>query len=431
MASNESFQTAIDDAIHQQFHWHAELYFNDVEGHENPLELFQFTNKECFTAQRSTVKHERKHLVIFDRKKYPPDKDGIKKLSMALKTEGIRKGTNLISRNNPLVLSCYRCKKHTPSQSAEEALHTQSNTQQEQHSAESEEDPQFDEDGIMLGIRSYRIHRDKAQARANGKTTKRGTFTMRPIQSDQTCKVSLRLGVQEGPNGYIFLKQGCGHATHSFHPKPCPGDVPFRTRHLKDSTRQLILSARTASTGSTAIRYLVLQNQHKLVGRGTIQHVQMVPEFLRHPSENHSTAFAMVSWLREKSQDSSVNLRYCFLSCNPLHDPGYHCHPKGRPPQQGRISIKEVRKNMEYDDVLQSTFRVGGPNTEEKQESHTISHNDDSLHQSVKLTRTLLSRRARPACRENDSTGNCLVGRARREDGQTQGSSKLTPYQAV
>ena len=232
-------QTTIDDAISRQFNWTAELYFSDIKNSNgDPIDLFHYTNKEIYKQQRSS-QVERSPCVIFDRNKYPPNKDGLRKLCIAIKTEGIKYGTNLISRNNPLVLSCYRCKKHSSKVKGLRRTSGDCDGENKENARDVDTDilvehgvclngvhsHQYDQDGILLGIRSYQLHRDRHNARADGKYAIRGTCTMRPTNSTDTCQVSLRLGIQEGTNGYIYLKQGCGKATHTFHPKPRQGDL--------------------------------------------------------------------------------------------------------------------------------------------------------------------------------------------------------------
>ena len=42
-------QADIDNAIHRQFNWQAELYFTDLENFDNQaIDLFQFTDKNHY-----------------------------------------------------------------------------------------------------------------------------------------------------------------------------------------------------------------------------------------------------------------------------------------------------------------------------------------------------------------------------------------------
>ena len=239
------------------------------------------------------------------------------------------------------------------------------------HSNLGKENKSFDEDGVMVGIQRYHYHRDRSYCQVDGKTSNRGTCTMRPFESEETCKVSLRFGVKEGPNGYIYLKQGCGHNLHSFHPKPQKGDLHFQKRHFLSKSSQLIASGGRASMGNGALQYIVLENQQELVSCGSIQRLQL-----------DSTASQMVNWIRTNAADPNINLRYCFLSCTGINNSGYHRHPKGRPPQHGRIPIAQVEENMSFSDTLENMCRRG-INSEEESHVLPIDDSDGGLQDSL------------------------------------------------
>ena len=334
-------QAAIDNAIHRQFNWQAELFFTDIENFPNrAIDLFQFTDKNRFRERRQSSKsnssEQAPHFVIFDRKKYPPNDDGMKRLCTALKVEGIKSGTSLIYRSTANVLSCFRCRRHRGRHSKvilpnnfhnpHHAATTHSENDNIEQPDDIPSDENFDEDGVRLGIRSYRYHRDRSMCRADGKSAVRGTSTMRPLLSDETCKVSLRLRMKEGPDGYIYLKTGCGHRFYSFHPKPQAGDLRFAKRHISDSTFKLITSGAKVSIGTGSLRCILLENQSELVSRGSIQRIQMEPEFLstKEQDPKQSTASQMVHWLQKHATDPGVALQYCFLSCRQSRYPGYH-----------------------------------------------------------------------------------------------------------
>ena len=151
------------------------------------------------------------------------------------------------------------------------------------------------------------------------------------------------------------------------------------------------MSGGNASTGNTALRYLVLENQHELVSRSTIQHIQMLPDFLHQNQTQHSdkasTASLMVNWMRTNANDQNVNLRYCFLSSHSVRNPNFHRHPKGRPSQKGRPRLSQVEQQMEYNDQLVNTFRGNDRDTEESQELLAVQEN--TLGQAVTMARSI------------------------------------------
>ena len=225
----------------------------------------------------------------------------------------------------------------------------------------------FDEDGIQLGIRSYTYHRDKSNERPDGKSSQRGTCSGRPLHIEETCKVSLRFGIREGHDGYIYLKQGCGYAFHTNHPKPIPGELSLKSRHLSESAVAVIKSGGNASIGSGSVRYFVLEHKQELISRGSMQRLQMVPSFLQNssnPVNEHSTASMMINWMRKNASDPNVRLRYCFLSCR-KEGRAFHRHSKGRPPTNGHLSITDVEDRMTYVDVLESTHKTSNDFQEE------------------------------------------------------------------
>ena len=391
-------QADVDNAIHRQFNWQAELYFTDLENFDNQaIDLFQFTDKNHYHFRRQSSKskstEELPHLVIFDRKKYPPNDDGIKRLCTALKIEGIKSGTNLVYRSQAHVLSCFRCRKHGPRRSKvipSTNIPDQPNGSPMDNNDTAQpdnilSDKTFDNDGVRLGIRPYRYHRDRSMNRCGGKSSVRGTSTMRPVHAEETCKVALRLGVKEGPDGYIYLKQGCGHRLHSFHPKPQKGDLCFAKRHISDSTYKLITSGAKVSVGNGSLRCIVLENQSELISRGSIQRIRMEPDFLTNNEQRESTASQMVHWLRKHAADPNVGLCYCFLSCRQSRYPGYHRHPKGRPGQTGRIPLDKVEENMEYVDTLENTYRTA----QSVEQSQELPLDNDALNQTLNMAREI------------------------------------------
>ena len=314
--------------------WKATLTFSRVEGISGSIELFQFTNKQEF--RRCTPASIPK--VVFDRTHYSNTEAGLQLLIKDLKKAALREGTNLVSRGaRGMELRCHRCRLYA---SAKKQSLVNNPAQTQQTNTKN-----FDNRGIKLGIRSHTYHRDKTNNRVGGRTLSRSTTTGLPTTKESLCSVCLRLGIKEGENGYIYLKQACGDNIHVNHPKPLPNELSHQTRHLCPAALKLIQSGGNASVGSTSMRSLVLEHQNELVSKGSVCRIQMVQDDSEGDGENSTTAAKMVKWLRCKAADPAVNLHYCFLTCK-KNSGTFHKHSKGRVPKGRRISLSQVEEAM-------------------------------------------------------------------------------------
>ena len=318
-----------DDGNNPSQSWKASLLFDHVEGSCHPVDLFQYTDKEKYKRRHTTSQP----LVIFDRTRFQNTPEGLNLLLCELKKSALLDGTTLISRKGGIELRCHRCRIY----------------QSHKKSPTNDNHLQFDEHGRKNGTRKHAYHRDRGFARNGGRSCPRNTATCLPISKEEKCNVFLRLGIQEGENGFIYLKQGCGNCIHTNHPQPFRAELALQKRHIGVSTQTLIRSGGNANVGSTSMRSLILEHQSELVSKGTVHHIQLEPEFLSNAqSDNNiaaSTAEKMVSWLRAKANDPTVNLHYCFLTCS--KDTGaFHKHSKGRCPKQGRMPLSDIENAM-------------------------------------------------------------------------------------
>jgi hypothetical protein len=197
--------------------------------------------------------------------------------------------------------------------------------------------------------------------RPGGLCDVRGSSTVLPQHPSLVCsaKLSLRIAKYGQQDGFIHLVTGFGDSSHVHHSRPNDGDLPALKRHTTEDTQRLIKDGHLASTGSSALRYLVLKNKNVFVQKTTMRSIQLAPDFLTAgaPSRSgQSTASRLVNWLRVKAQDKDVGLRYTALFHRVLGGDQYHSHPKGRPPAS-RMSLDRVN------DSLHVQLGDGGPRT--------------------------------------------------------------------
>ena len=110
-ADSSNGVSRLNRELHALNNWKAELFCSDIIGYENPVDLFQFTDRSRYKATRCKPTNKTQtHPIVFDSSKFPPTKEGLNKLLCHLKKLGMAHGMNLISRSSSGVLSCYRCR---------------------------------------------------------------------------------------------------------------------------------------------------------------------------------------------------------------------------------------------------------------------------------------------------------------------------------
>ena len=77
------------------------------------VDLFEYTDLQ----HQLCKKDEHLSPIQFDPTLYPPTNDGMKSLITELKAIGFKHGSNLICRNQPSVLNCFRCKHYVAERS--------------------------------------------------------------------------------------------------------------------------------------------------------------------------------------------------------------------------------------------------------------------------------------------------------------------------
>jgi hypothetical protein len=210
---------------------------------------------------------------------------------------------------------------------------------------------------VKFGIREYKLHRDNAFRRAGGLIDVKCSTTVLPADSSTVCPVRLIFKIHHygQDDGFLFMSCGYGNSHHQHHLKPNNGDLPAMKRHVPPATQRLIHDGGKASTGSSALRYLVLKNQNMFVQRTTLRSIQLDPTFLLAGAPNptgQSTASRLVNWLRKQSKDEQLGIRYTVLFHKLMGGHQFHKFPKGRPSKDW-VPISEVNNSMQI--VLSQT----------------------------------------------------------------------------
>lgn len=334
-ASNSN--TEIHDFLTSMQTWTATLPFPDIEGFDEPVDLFQYTSTEYKPGYMSEA------TIVFDRVRYPPTDEGLEILMNALKGVAQTHGTNLITRRNPYELNCNRCrvfKSHRKGM------------------LDVKDAADFDEDGVLVGIRSHSYHHNRRNNRSGGRSKCRGTSTSLPMTKETTCKVMLRIA--KHVSGYFYLKTGLGCATHTFHTRTDAGNRLLFSRHCRPETKRLIESSQRASVGVPKTRYVTLEHTNDMVSESTARYLALRPSFLLNKRGGDTSAAEMIKWLRSKALDQQDPIAYCCLSHtkNSVGD-RFFSNPKGRPRKRNpTMTLPQVREAMTYNDVLDGCFET-------------------------------------------------------------------------
>jgi hypothetical protein len=153
-----------------------------------------------------------------------------------------------------------------------------------------------------------------------------------------------------------------GSWNHIHHYQPNKGDLAVLKRHISIATCKLISDGFDACTGSSSVHFLVLWNQDMFVNKSTLRSIRISPQFLSSSHADNvggkSTTSHIVNWLREKSTDEEISLRYTVLFHRLLGGDTFHKHPKGRPGSD-YLPLAVVNRNMQSSPSLRmSTITV-------------------------------------------------------------------------
>lgn len=195
-----SCQELIDNELLNLSNWKATLHFSDIEGLEDgeKLDIFQCCADKQWSYQTLSGRHL--HQVAFDQQKYPPTTEGLKKLTKCLAATATLEGTQLIHRNGPFELNCHRSRRQQKSKPTKKPIKEapcptnnypilSQDPATVQQDAPQIEETDFDEDGVKIGIRVHKYHRDKTSNRLGGQKLQKCTFRsdMQMQNSLQNC----------------------------------------------------------------------------------------------------------------------------------------------------------------------------------------------------------------------------------------------------
>ena len=375
---NFTSQSEIDSEIAKLQCWDATLPFDNVEGFPGSVDLFHYTDKS-FKPKPKSKDHDAVPslpLIIFDRQKYPPTKDGLKKLNADLIASAKSNGSELQNRHTQFRLNCFRCRCHDrskkkgkknqeavedttnknelsdvvavlpPSHLDDESVETHVNANLVDSADHAGAD--FDENGVKVGIREHHFHRDKSYRRERASGLKKGSSTRLPLVKENWCKVALVLDEHE--DGYYYMKTGLGNKSHVFHSRTNPEHQKTTLNEVSDKTKQLVKQGHDACAGTNALRSMVFASSNEYLSVSTLRRLQMVPECLQSSGDPKSTARQLVNWLRSKASDPAIKLGYVVLNhynTDPSHT--YHKHSKGRPSNDApRLDLAEVNERLTY-----------------------------------------------------------------------------------
>ena len=262
---NFTTQSEIDKEIAILQCWDATLPFDNVEGIVGSVDLFHYTDKSFKPPSKTDQTTQRPPLVIFDRQKYPPSKEGLNKLNADLIASASKHGSELQNRHNQFCLNCFRCQcqdrskkkgkkkkdvqvdddknelsdhvavlppSHLDDKSVEEHINANLVDSDNHNSID------FDEHGVKIGIREHHLHRDKSYRRGKAKGLKKGSSSRLPLVKENQCKV--QLAIAEHKDGFYYMKTGFGVKSHSFHSRTNPEHQKTKFGDVSDKTKELI-----------------------------------------------------------------------------------------------------------------------------------------------------------------------------------------------
>ncbi len=215
-------QVRLEDKLAETLTWKAYLPFNDVLGFSEVVNLFDFIGRKDVT-------------IKFDPSKWTPTDEGRKALMMSLQTTANHYGT-ILNPNGKGVLLCSHGRSYRTS--------TKANSDADDVNGRSAD--QFDDNGILIGLRGHQFHNNRQRNRVQGHCKKRGTSTKKDTTGMRHCKLRLTLNIKtfwssdkSQKEAFINLSHH-GECMHTYHPQPQAGQLPMRKQHLDDDTRDLI-----------------------------------------------------------------------------------------------------------------------------------------------------------------------------------------------
>jgi hypothetical protein len=317
-ASLNDIFTKVDESIESlKKPWCRPVMFAGIEGHSGQVDLFSLTGPEN--------RHFRN--LIFDRAKYPPTPDSLKRLLSDIQAAANKQGIRLVNGGKLGVLVCQRSrrfrdekKKHLPK------LFSSNSFLQEK-------------------IRAYSYNRDRTNQRKLGKSAPRGTHTCLPVDVDDQCKARITItqfDAHDDQTGYLYIRGGFGCHIHTNHYQVAPDHVRVSLSNLNAPTVKSITQASRALLGAGNTRSLALEAGQTYVSSSQMQYLR------RQAVESAKVSFGttaedLMDYLKNNDDISFVAL---YHNSQVPASSNYHSHPSGRPPNEGRRSIQDINNDL-------------------------------------------------------------------------------------
>ena len=308
----------LDQCIHTlKQPWCCPVMFDCVEGQDSPIDLFSLTGPE----------NRHVHDYIFDRIKYPPTLDSLKRLISDIQAAANLQGIRLVNGGRIGVLVCQRGRRFRDEKT--------------KHFSKDFTTNSFLQDKI----RAYSYNANRSNQRKTGQMAPRGTYTCLPVEPDTQCKVRLTITqskAREGASGYLYIQGGFGCHIHTDHFKVAPEHVRITSPNLNQKTVVAIQQASRAFLGAGNTRSIALEAGDTFVSNSqmTLLRRQAV---ISAKQTGGTTAEDLMDYLKNNDDISFVAL---YHNSEVPSTSTYHSHPSGRPRNEGRRSLSEINTDL-------------------------------------------------------------------------------------
>ena len=145
--------------------WTATVPFFDVEGFEDAVDLFLYTDKKYKLKKNESPL---KSKIKFNVKKYPPTKEGLKILCEKIRDVALQNETQLSIGNEKLgILTCFRYYSYRQKGVLKKDCINMNDVMEIKKDFRGS-------DGVLDGMRRHTFHNNRLYGRVNGKTKKKG-----------------------------------------------------------------------------------------------------------------------------------------------------------------------------------------------------------------------------------------------------------------
>ena len=246
--------------------WIATVPFFDVEGFDNAVDLFLYTDKK-YKLKKNESPLESK--IKFSKEKYAPTKEGLKILCETIRDVALQNETQLSIGNEKLgILTCFRYYSYRQKGVLKkDRINTNDIMEIKKDFRGS--------DGVLEGMRRHTFHNNRLYGRVNGKTKKKGSTTCRSMNKDCLCRVRMTIKIHnEGEkDGFCYMHTGIGFSSHSNHIQPGLSVSIVTSKTLSDSDKKLLLSTNEGSVPGTASRNILMHHSNQYVNNSTYYYI--------------------------------------------------------------------------------------------------------------------------------------------------------------